>query len=53
MSAADDDNPDIVCQMDLLYARTNMLIQNFSKCDINVKFCLFELTAHSFIVAQR
>jgi len=41
ISATDDDNLDIVRQMGLLYARTNMLIRKFSKCDINVKLCLF------------
>jgi len=43
ISATDDDNLDIVRQMGLLYARTNMLIRKFSKCDINVKLSLSSL----------
>jgi len=31
----------IIRQMGLLYARTNMSIRKFGKCDINVKLCLF------------
>jgi len=41
ISATDDDKLYIVRQMGLLYARTNMLIRKYSKCDINVKLCLF------------
>ena len=52
ISSAEDDNPGIIRQMGLLYARTNMLIRKFGKCDINVKRVSFELTAHSFMVAQ-
>jgi len=48
ISATDDDNPDIVRQMGLLYARTNMLIRKFSKCDINVKLCLFRAYCTQF-----
>ena len=29
--STDDDNPDIIRQMGLLYARTNMLIRKFGK----------------------
>ena len=48
ISATDDDNLDIVRQMGLLYARTNMLIRKFSKCDINVKLCLFRAYCTQF-----
>ena len=48
ISATDDDNPDIVRQMGLLYARTNMLIRKFSKCDLNVKLCLFRAYCTQF-----
>jgi len=41
ISSTDDDNPDIIRQMGLLYDRTTMLIRKFSKYDINVKLCLF------------
>jgi len=48
ISATDDDNLDIVRQMGLLYATTNMLIRKFSKCDINVKLCLFRAYCTQF-----
>ena len=34
--------------MGLLYARTNTLIRKFSKCDINVKLCLFQAYCTQF-----
>ena len=48
ISATDDDNLDIVLQMGLLYARTNMLIRKFSNFDINVKLCLFRAHCTQF-----
>jgi len=48
ISSTDDDNPDMIRQMGLLYARTNMLIRKFSKCDINVKLCLFRAYCTQF-----
>jgi len=52
ISAADDDNLDIVRQMGLLYARTNMLIRKFSKCDINVKLCLLRVYCTQFLPSE-
>ena len=49
ISSTDDDNPDIIRQMGLLYARTNMLIRKFGKCDINVKLCLFRAILHTVL----
>ena len=48
LSSTDDDNPDIIRQMGMLYARTNMLIRKFSKCDVNVKLCLFRAYCTQF-----
>jgi len=38
LSSVSGDNPDMNCQMSLLYARTNA---KFSKCSRYIKFCLF------------
>lgn len=43
-----DDNVDILHQMSLLYARTNILIRKFIKCSRNVKLCLFRSHCLSF-----
>jgi len=53
ISATDDDNPDIVRQMGLLCARTNMLIRKFSKCGIDVKLCLFRAYCSQFLQRGR
>ena len=53
LPATDDDNLDIVRQMGLLYARTNMLIRKFSKCYINVKLCLFRAYCTQFYGCSR
>lgn len=41
ISPVSDDNTDIIRQMSLLYARTNVLIRKFCKCSRVVKLCLF------------
>jgi len=41
LSCVTDDNTDILRQMSLLYARTNVLLRKFNKCSLAVKLCLF------------
>jgi len=41
LSCVTDDNTDVMRQMSLLYARTNVLLRKFSKCCLAVKLCLF------------
>ena len=43
-----DDNADILHQMSLLYARSNILIRKFGRCSRNVKLCLFRAHCLSF-----
>ena len=48
ISSSSNDDIDILCQMSLLYARTNVLIRKFSRCSRNVKLCLFKAHCISF-----
>ena len=41
ISCVTDDNTDILRQMSLLYARTNVLLRKYSKCSQAVELCLF------------
>ena len=48
VSALTGDNDDILHQMNLLYARANVLIRKFSKCSRDIKLCLFRAYCTNF-----
>jgi hypothetical protein len=48
ISAKSGDNDDILHQMRLLFARTNVLLRKFNKCNTDVKLCLFKTYCMSF-----
>ena len=50
ISCVTDDNTDILRQMSLLYARTNVLLRKFSKCSKAVKLCRFRAHCKQFTV---
>jgi len=39
ISTVSDDNDDILNQMSLFYARANVLLRRFGKCNVSVKIC--------------
>jgi len=42
ISSKSGDNDDILHQMQLLFARMNVLLRKFNKCNTDVKLCLFK-----------
>jgi len=48
ISSKSGDNNDIMHQMRLLFARTNVLLRKLNKCNTDVKFCLFKAFCVSF-----
>ena len=52
ISCVTDNNTDILRQMSLLYARTNVLIRKFSKCSQAVELCLFRAHCIQFYGAS-
>jgi len=42
ISSKSGDNDDILHQMRLIFARTNVLLRRFKKCNTDVKLCLFK-----------
>jgi len=42
ISSKSGDNDDILHQMRLVFARTNVLLRKFNKCNTDVKLCLFK-----------
>jgi len=50
ISSKSGDNGDILHQMRLLFAITNVLLSKFNKCNTDVKLCLFKAYCMSFYV---
>ena len=48
ISTVSDDNDDILNQLSMFFARANVLLRRFGKCNVSVKLCLFKTFCTQF-----